>query len=629
MKRQKSFSTRLSLNILFVTSVLFLLAIGVASLSAHLLIADEAENSAGHLLDATITKIEKSLMEIEAAVQVTAWVADEQKNNKDYLYEMTRAVVEKTDKIQGCAIAFAPYYFEGEYYFSPYSSRDSQTGEIQTIQLGNPSYDYFYMDWYQIPSLSGNPCWSEPYFDEGGGRFYMTTYSYPVKDSEGNVIAVVTADVNIEWIADILESVRPYNSSHVSLVSRSGAYINIDSGSSMIGETVYSTLAYVDDDDDDIDSLVMSMMSGTRGTRKYSRGSNMSFAVFGPLANGWILSISCDYREVLARTSKMQIILIFIALIGLLLIFISCYSIIKKLTRPLVKFSESARQIAKGDFNTVLPEIKSEDEIRQLRDAFDDMQHSLNEYIENLKKTMATNERFSSELNVASRIQMAMLPKDFPKHERFDLCALLKPAKEVGGDLYDFLQKEDKLYFAVGDVSGKGVPASMFMAITRAAFHFLANMGIELDELTGTLNNAVCEGNDTGMFVTMFIGCVDLKTGEFKYCNAGHNPVVVNGEFLDVKPNIALGLFPGFKFQMQTGRLESGAHVILYTDGVTEAERSDKQQFGDSALLDWAKSHAGLATQKEACCNLLDTVHIFTEGNEQNDDITIMTLKIK
>ncbi len=629
MKRQKSFSTRLSLNVLFVTSVLFLLAIGVASVSAHLLIADEAENSAGNLLDATIAKIEKSLMEIETAVQVTAWIADENKDSKAYLYELTKAVVEKTDKIQGCAIAFAPYYFEGEYYFSPYSSRNQQTGEIQTIQLGNPSYDYFYMDWFQIPSLSGNPCWSEPYFDEGGGRFYMTTYSYPVKDSEGKVIAIVTADVSVEWIADILESVRPYTSSHVSLVSRSGAYINIDSGSSIIGETVYSTLAYVDDDDDDIDSLVMSMMSGTKGMRKYSRGSNLSFAVFGPLANGWILSISCDYREVLARTSKMQVILIFIALIGLLLIFISCYVIIRKLTNPLVKFSESARQIAKGEFNTELPEIKSEDEIKQLRDAFDDMQHSLNEYIENLKKTMATNERYSSELNVASRIQMAMLPKNFPQQENFDLCALLKPAKEVGGDLYDFLQKGDKLYFTVGDVSGKGVPASMFMAVTRASFHFLVNMGIELDELAGTLNNAVCEGNDTGMFVTMFIGCVDLKTGEFRYCNAGHNPVVVNGEFLDVKPNIALGLFPGFKFRMQTGRLEPGAHVILYTDGVTEAERSDKQQFGDAALLEWARSHSGLATQKEACCNLLDAVHTFTEGNEQNDDITIMTLKIK
>lgn len=373
----------------------------------------------------------------------------------------------------------------------------------------------------------------------------------------------------------------------------------------------------------------MSMMSGKKGMRKYSRGSKMSFAVFGPLENGWILSISCDYREVLARTSEMQVILTFIALIGLFLIFISCYTIIRKLTRPLIQFSESAKQIATGDFNTELPVIKSDDEIKQLRDSFDDMQRSLNAYIEDLKNSMAVNERFSSELNVASRIQMAMLPKNFPEHESFDLCALLKPAKEVGGDLYDFLLKDDLLYFAVGDVSGKGVPASMFMAITRSAFHFLVNMGVELDELTSRLNDAICEGNNTGMFVTMFAGCVNLKTGEFKYCNAGHNPTVLNGEFLDVKPNIALGLFPGFKYQMQKATVESGSHIILYTDGVTEAERADKQQFGDAALLEWARTHSGLSTQKEACQNLLDTVHIFTEENEQNDDITIMTLKIK
>lgn len=629
MKGHRSFSTRLSLNILLVTSVLFLTAIGVASLSAHLLIAEEAENSAQNLLDATITRIEKSLQEIETAVQVTAWVADGRKEDPEMMFEITRAMVSQTEMIQGCAIAFAPNYYEGRYFFSPYSYRDQETGEVKTIQMGNPSYDYFYMDWYQIPSLSGVPCWSEPYFDEGGGRFYMTTYSFPIKDSEGKVIAIVTADASVDWIADLLESVRPYTSSHVSLVSRSGAYINIENGSSMIGETVYSTLSYVSDEDDDIDSLVMSMMSGKKGMRKYSRGSKMSFAVFGPLENGWILSISCDYREVLARTSEMQVILTFIALIGLFLIFISCYTIIRKLTRPLIQFSESAKQIATGDFNTELPVIKSDDEIKQLRDSFDDMQRSLNAYIEDLKNSMAVNERFSSELNVASRIQMAMLPKNFPEHESFDLCALLKPAKEVGGDLYDFLLKDDLLYFAVGDVSGKGVPASMFMAITRSAFHFLVNMGVELDELTSRLNDAICEGNNTGMFVTMFAGCVNLKTGEFKYCNAGHNPTVLNGEFLDVKPNIALGLFPGFKYQMQKATVESGSHIILYTDGVTEAERADKQQFGDAALLEWARTHSGLSTQKEACQNLLDTVHIFTEENEQNDDITIMTLKIK
>lgn len=630
MKKKRSFSTRLSLNILLVTSILFILAIGAASLSAHKLIAEEAETSAERLLDATIKDIEKSLMEIEAAVQVTGWIADGRKDDPEALYYLTSEVVKRTDKIVGCAIAFSPYYFEGQYFFSPYSYRDRETGEVHSKQLGNPSYDYFFMDWYQIPALSGKPCWSEPYFDDGGGSYYMTTYSFPLKDKRGQVYAIVTADVSVDWIAEILETVRPYTSSHASLVSRSGAYINIDNNSSMVGETVFSTLKYVSDDrNNEIDSLVITMMSGQKGMRRYSRGANVSFAVFGPLANGWILSISCDYREVLARTSQMQILLIFIGLIGLMLIFIFCYMIIRKLTEPLTTFSYSALRIANGDFNAVLPEIKSNDEIRELRDSFDYMQHSLVDYISNLKTTTAVNERFASELNVASKIQMAMLPRNFPKHDNLDVFALLCPAKEVGGDLYDFALRGNMLHFAVGDVSGKGIPASMFMAITRSAFHFISGLGMEVDDIVYNINNAVCEGNETGMFVTMFVGCLNLDTGELKYCNAGHNPVVIDGKFLDVKPNIAVGLMPDFPYQMQTVTLEHGSRLVLYTDGVTEAERSDKAQFGDAALLEWSNSISGLGSEREVCSDLLQAVLQFTDGNDQNDDITIMSLKFK
>lgn len=630
MKRKRSFSTRLSLNILLVTSILFILAIGAASLSAHKLIAEEAETSAERLLDATIKDIEKSLKEIEVAVEVTGWIADGRRDDPEALYYLTSEMVRRTDKVVGCAIAFSPYYFEGQYFFSPYSYRDTETGEVHSKQLGNPAYDYFFMDWYQIPALSGKPCWSEPYFDDGGGSYYMTTYSFPLKDSRGQVYAVVTADVSVDWITEMLENVRPYTSSHASLVSRSGAYVNIDNNSSMVGETVFSTLKYVSDDrNDEIDSLVISMMSGQKGMRRYFRGTRMSFAVYGPLTNGWILSISCDYREVLARISQMQILLIFIGLIGLLLIFIFCYIIIRKLTEPLTTFSYSALRIAKGDFTATLPEIKSDDEIRELRDSFDYMQHSLVDYINNLKTTTAANERYASELNVASRIQMAMLPKDFPEHESYGLYAILKPAKEVGGDLYDFLQKGDKLYFTVGDVSGKGIPASMVMAIARSSFHFLSNLEFSVDQLANGVNEALSDGNDTGMFVTMFIGCLDLKTNVLEYCNMGHNPIVADGKFLDVKPNLAAGLFPGFPYQKQSIQLGKGSRLVLYTDGVTEAERADKQQFGDPALLEWAASATGITNEKEACESLLDAVRGFTMGNEQNDDITIMTLKIR
>lgn len=628
MSGKHSFSKRLSLNILLITSILFIMAIGAASLSSHMLIAEEAQSSAEHLLDATITDLEKSMMEVEAAVQVTAWIAEGMAGNADALYRLTNQMVARNPRISGCAVAFEPYFLEGEYFFSPYSYRD-ENGRVFTKQLGNPSYDYFCMDWYQIPSLTGQACWSEPYFDDGGGKFYMTTYSFPIKDKSGRVYAIVTADVSVDWIAEKLETIRPYTSSHISLVSRSGAYINVEKDSKTVGETIYSTLRYVNDDEDEIDSLVAGMMSGSKGMRRYFHGHELSFAVYGPLQNGWILSISCDYREVLARTSQMNLVLVLIGLVGLLLIFVLCYSIIRKLTKPLTTFSESALRIAKGDFNAPLPEIKSEDEIRQLRNSFEYMQQSLTTYIENLKSSTAANERFESELNIASNIQMAMLPKNFPHMDTCDLYAILKPAKEVGGDLYDFFVKDNYLNFAIGDVSGKGVPASLYMAITRAVYRFIASWGLELDDVMGNINDAISDGNDTGMFVTMFIGRLNLETGVLEYCNAGHNPVIVNGDFLDVKPNIAAGLFPNFRYEKQSVVLERGSRIILYTDGVSEAERADKQQFGDERLIDWCRHTEKYHGARSACEGLLDTVREFTDGNAQNDDITVVTIKLK
>lgn len=628
MKNSKSFSARLSLDILLITSILFVLAIGVASVSSYIIIADEATKSAEHLLDAAIEKIESTLQKVEKAVDDAAWLVSENKYDEDYLYHVTDMIVRNNEDIIGSAIAFKPYYFEGTYYFSPYSFI-GDSGEVESKQLGSPQYDYFNMDWYMIPYLLTEPCWSEPYFDSGGAEENMSTYSYPVKDEQGNVYAIITADISLNWVAEMLHDIKPYPSSEVSMISRTASFVNYDESLHNQGETIFSIIDRRDDRDGELKNIAQAIVRGEKTMMKYSESGHSYFMVFGPLSNGWKLSVSCDYRDVLARTATMQIILFIIGIFGLVILFLLCYTTIRKLTRPLSDFTRSAISIAKGDFNTELPEIKSEDEIHQLRDSFEFMQKSLTAYIEDLKSTTAANERFESELNIASNIQMSMLPKNFPNMDTCDLYAILKPAKEVGGDLYDFFVKGNYLNFAIGDVSGKGVPASLYMAITRAVYHFIAGWGLELDDVMENINNAISDGNDTGMFVTMFIGRLNLETGELEYCNAGHNPVVVNGEFLDVKPNIAVGLFPNFKYERQVVKLERGSRLILYTDGVSEAERASKELFGDDRLLQWCREPKKYHGARQACEGLLDTVHEFTQGNAQNDDITIVAIKLK
>ncbi|MCQ2158181.1 MAG: SpoIIE family protein phosphatase, partial [Bacteroidales bacterium] len=386
-------------------------------------------------------------------------------------------------------------------------------------------------------------------------------------------------------------------------------------------------------DDEEVSAIANGMASGESGMGRFMQGWELSFAIYDSLNNGWSAAIVCHYKDVLARTSKLHLILIMIGLIGLLILFIICYFIIRRHTRPLTEFTQSAISIAKGNFQTELPEIKTEDEIRQLRDSFDYMQHSLISYINDLKTTTQQNERFESELNIASNIQQGMLPKDFPHTDTIDLFATLKPAREVGGDLYDFYVKNNYLYFAIGDVSGKGMPASLFMAITRAAFRFISILEPDMAKLMFVLNNALSDNNATGMFVTLFAGRINLETGEMDYCNGGHNPIVVipakdKPYYLNAKANLALGIMENFKFEAEHITLEKGTQLLLYTDGVTEAERADKVQYGEQRLLSYLEKQDKAASAETECNSLMDDVHAFVEGNEQNDDITIMTIKI-
>lgn len=633
MIREKSFSARLSIDIVFLMSILFIVAIAAVSISSHTLIADEAENSARNLLDGTINQVEKALVGVEHSVKEAAWFAMENKDDEEFMYHLTRKMVEENDFIVGSAVAFEKSYFPDKYYYSPYSYLDKESGEILSKQLGNPEYDYFYIDWFQIPSLTGEPCWSEPYYDEGGGEYLMSTYSYPLKDADGHVYAILTADLSLQWISDALADIKPYPDSYVTILSRGGYYINIDEERRVVGETVISAAMALGNPD--VLDIAESMVRGEKGFKRYAIDGNMSFAVYGPLENGWSAGIICSYREILKRASKMHGLALLISLFSLIILFIACYLMVRHLTKPLSSFSESAKRIAEGDFNTPLPEIDSQDEIKDLRDSFEYMERSLTSYIDDLKATTAANERYSSELNIASGIQNALLPKDFPDMENMSLHAFVKPAKEVGGDLYDFVVKDDKMYFLVGDVSGKGVPAAMVMSITKEAFKLVGSIENDIAKLAYTVNNALCDNNQSGMFVTLFVGKLNLKTGLLEYCNCGHNPVVISPEngdpyFLDVKSNIALGVFDHFPYEGQNVTLEKGTRIVLYTDGVTEAERADKQQYGEERLLDWARETASRDNSSEEDCeSLMQSVKDFTGGNEQNDDITIMTIKIK
>ena len=275
----------------------------------------------------------------------------------------------------------------------------------------------------------------------------------------------------------------------------------------------------------------------------------------------------------------------------------------------------------------------------ELQTAYDDLQAANNV----IEQTTAAKERIESELRIARDIQQSMVPTVFPDRPDLDLYASMTPAKEVGGDLYGYLlnEEEDKLYFALGDVSGKGVPASLFMAQATRLFRTLATQGMMPAEICTRMNEALSgEDNQSGMFVTFFLGLLDLRTGHLDFCNAGHNPPVLmkkrndanegtyNTEFLEMEPNAPIGLWPGLEYVGEEIADIRHQPLFIYTDGLNEAENREQDQFGDDHLLELLQNTSFYSSQQTVEM-LTQAVEEHRNGADPNDDLTMMCVYLK
>ncbi len=243
-----------------------------------------------------------------------------------------------------------------------------------------------------------------------------------------------------------------------------------------------------------------------------------------------------------------------------------------------------------------------------------------------LEETTAAKERIESELRIARNIQQSIVPNKFPEYNGLDLYAYMMPAKEVGGDLYDYLLDDKHIYICLGDVSGKGVPASLFMAQAARLFRAMAKQQMMPADIATRLNDELCEGNENGMFVTMFLALINLETGSMDFCNAGHNPPVLGDKFMEIETNAPIGLWPGLEFVGEHIDNIEGKSLFLYSDGLNEAENKNQEQFGDDHLLSILHTmHFNNARQLIEY--MKDAVEKHRNGASPNDDLTMMELK--
>lgn len=631
---RKSLSTRLSLLM-----VLFSAAILVASLAflfgtSSQAIRQEAISRATKSLENTALRVQGILERVEVATDNTAWLITRHLDGPDSMFVYSRRILENNPDLNGCSIAFEPYYFPGRgRWFSAFSL--NQNGKISTTQEGNPNYEYFYMDWYQLCKLLDRPVWSEPFMDYNPEGIYspemITSYSTPVKDKEGKYIGTISVDLSLGWLSQTISALKPYPNSYSIMLGRGGTFFVHPDPDKLFYQTIFTQT--LEHDDPELSDLGHSMLRGEEGMKQLIIDGQDCYVFYKPLGNtGWSTAIVCPESDIFGGFNRIKLAIVLAVVLGLLLLLIVSFRIISRELKPLKTLAGQAEAIAGGDFHKPLPESKRIDEIGQLNHSFGDMQHSLITYIEELKSTTAKKASIENELKVASDIQMSMVPRlfpAFPDRKDIDLYASMTPAKEVGGDLYDFFVQDERLYFCVGDVSGKGVPASLFMAITRNMFRIIAQQGNTPSEIAMRMNSFLSKDNDQSMFVTMFIGMADLKTGRLDYCNCGHNAPVLDGQFLKVQySNQPLGLWEEDPFYGESVDDIRGKQLLVYTDGLNEAENAKQELLGNDTLLKLMAEASRLSSLE--VINMLEVaVEEHRAGADPNDDLTMLCLEIK
>ena len=529
-----------------------------------------------------ITRVELSMMtevirhtleEAETTMRENVWSIRQSLVHPDSLFGAAVRLIGNNPLVNGSSIAVIPdYYPQRGRLFEPYAHKED--GKIVVEQLAGPDHDYTEGADFSRALREGTDFWGEPYEYGEDPVLKLSTYTYPIRDREGRLAAFCGLDIDLTWLSDTLNA-HPYHpSSYFFLLSQSGKRVAGPREGQVSPETLEYVTALVTD----------------REVRGHNRISFIEFRDpvtrarayldYMPLSRepGWIVAHVSYRKEVLAPVSRMMWRILLMALAGLVfVIFI------------IDRFARNGKRLWEAD-------------VKQAR--------------------------IGSELKIARGIQEEMVPKSLLEREDLTVQGFLEPAKEVGGDLFDYFIREEKLFFCIGDVSGKGVPAAMVMAVVHTLLRTLSEREDDPARILGELNREACRSNESGMFVTLFLGVLDLADGHLRYCNAGHDHPVLVGAAVEELPalaNVPVGVFDDATHQAQETVIAPGTTLFLYTDGVTEAKDVARRQYGRKRLLETLSACSG---QPDVLIRAVwDSVRAVAGAAEQSDDITMLAVR--
>ena len=505
---------------------------------------------------------------------------------EEQVFTLLEQFLQANPHICGVAIGFEDFVYPhtaGKYGFAAYVTNVG--GKTQRLSLGE-IHDYRQREWYQHAAQSGQAYWSRP-FRETLMNKVVTCFSLPLHGYDDRLVGVLALDINTENFRAECAKAMPFPNAEVAIADREFRFVS-HPDTSFILKTIAETGAYDDYKADD--SMSIKMRDLQPGQYIVNEGtSREALFSFAPIERtGWTISIESPSDDLYGGVERMKRDTTFIAIVSIIIMII-CFIF----------------------------------------------------FFRRLQKITVSKAGIESELKIASAIQMGMLPKvypAFPDRKELDVYGFLKPAKSVGGDLYDYFIRDDKFYCCIGDVSGKGIPASLYMAVVRSLFHNVSMREDNPAAIVSQLNNALSEGNDHNMFCTLFLGVLDLKTGHVDFCNAGHNAPVIRQlsddgatvvRYTHPKVNLAVGVLPDFPYAKEEIVLKPGEAIFMYTDGVTEAENTAKQLFGEEATLKAlteARSH-NCRSAKDFVDYVYNVINQFATGTEQSDDITMVVVE--
>ena len=559
-------SKRLTYRIMTVVLVMMAVIAGVVYFTVREYMLDEAKQRYQNVLLENRQELRRMLSDVYVAAENNVHDIERDLSNPDKLFAHVERIVKNNPSIICCGLLFEPdYYPQKGKFFVPYATRGSDD-QIRVTRIDSIYQSYIDEDWYQQRMNNDSADWTEAYFENlqhTNNKEQRLLTTYAIPLHDGKAQHPVAL-----LCCDLsLEWLRTKMKENVIVIDGQGTYISHPDKARMLSDTL----------------AVKDIIKGSKGSAMVTIDGVKSWLYYRHVKHtDWTMAIVVPEDVILSNARGLNLIILLAMIIGLVAIYLFCRHQIKEIADP-------------------------------------------------ISVQKAAVER---ELQIAHDIQMAMLPKMFPPFpDRYDIDIFgeLTPAKAVGGDLYDFFIRDEKLFFCIGDVSGKGVPASLVMAVTRALFRnivtHITDPIANPNHIVDSMNTSICDGNDSSMFVTLFVGVLDLQTGHLRYCNAGHDKPYIDGMQIQCDSNIPVGVMPDWNFTEQETDMAPGSMIYLYTDGLTEAENARHEQFGGQRIADIAASYK--ESPQELIKTMSGAVRQFVGDTEQSDDLTMFAIKYK